>query len=207
MTERHGMKWDIFGFPLGAVCVLGAAFLLGGILGGCMAGLMPQASAQALSDYLIQYLQLAQDGALIPSLWAMLWEQYRFLMGIGLLSLTALGAVGIPVLFVVRGFLLAFSVGGFCRVFGPAGLAPAWFLFGVPACLWAPALFLAGAGSLERTWDGLARLADPGRGRRRGPGKRALAGLLLCGAVLLVCVLLEYWALPALVGAAAGFVL
>ena len=67
--------------------------------------------------------------------------------------------------------------------------------------------FLAGAGSLERTWDGLARLADPGRGRRRGPGKRALAGLLLCGAVLLVCVLLEYWALPALVGAAAGFVL
>ena len=136
----------------------------------------------------------------------MLWEQGRFLIGLCILGVTALGVAGIPVLFLARGFLFSFSVAAFCRIFGPVGLASAFFLFGLPALLWAPVLFLAGCQCLEGAYALLCRVL--GDGRAPLPQGSAYWGkLALYGLGLVVCVTLECMAAPVLLKAAAQFVL
>ena len=136
----------------------------------------------------------------------MLWEQGRFLIGLCILGVTALGVAGIPVLFLARGFLFSFSVAAFCRIFGPVGLASAFFLFGLPALLWAPVLFLAGCQCLEGAYALLCRVL--GDGRAPLPQGSAYWGkLALYGLGLVVCVMLECMAAPVLLKAAAQFVL
>ena len=118
------------------------------------------------------------------------------------LGLTALGTVGLPVLFGVRGFLFSFSAACFVRVFGGRGLIPAFALFGLPALLWAPALFLAGTQSLRSSRQLLGRALGE---ERTGPvfGRPAYwctAGL--CAGLTLAGGLLEYWVVPVLLRAA-----
>ena len=129
-----------------------------------MVSLIAGQAAQELESFLRDYLSAAQAGEIQARFWPMLWEQGRFLIGLCILGVTALGVVGIPVLFLARGFLFSFSVAAFCRIFGPVGLASAFFLFGLPALLWAPVLFLAGCQCLE----GGVRPAVPGAGGRPG---------------------------------------
>ena len=192
--------------PLAPLLLLSACFLLGGALGAAFGGLMGEASAQELAAYLHTYLTLARDGAVPVEFWGMAWEQFRLLLAVILLGLTALGAVGIPVLFGVRGFLFAFSVAGLCRVFGTAGLVPGLFLFGMPAFLWAPVLFLAGGQCMGSAWVLLRRLRL--ESREPLPFTSAYWGRLgLCAAALMVCVMLEYLAAPVLLAAAAKLVL
>ena len=133
-------------------------------------------------------------------------EQGRFFFGVCVLGLTALGTVGIPVLFGARGFLFAFSVAGFCRAFGPVGLGPALFLFGLPAFLWGPILFLAGTQSMEGSVSLFRRAM--GGGREPLPfGPLYWERLALWGLGLFLCVVLEFLAAPALLSASARFVL
>lgn len=203
--KRRDMILDV-PRPLVPLAVLSACFLLGGILGAIFGGVMSDASAQELADYLGAYLTLARDGGVTVEFWPLAWEQFRLLLAVGLLGVTAVGAVGIPVLFGVRGFLFAFSVSGLCRVFGTAGLVPGLFLFGLPAFLWAPVLFLAGGQGMDSAWTLLRRsLLDS---REPLPFTAAYWGRLgLCGAALMVCVMLEYLAAPVLMAAAAKLVL
>lgn len=192
--------------PLVPLMILSACFLLGGIVGAVFGGLMSEASAQELAAYLNTYLTLARDGGIPVEFWGVAWEQFRLLLAVTLLGLTALGVVGIPVLFGVRGFLFAFSVAGLCRVFGAAGLVPGLFLFGLPAFLWAPVLFLAGGQCVDSAWVLLRRLRL--ESREPLPFTPAYWGRLgLCGAALMVCVMLEYLAAPVLLAAAAKLVL
>ena len=94
----------------------------------------------------------------------------------------------------------------FCRIFGPVGLASAFFLFGLPALLWAPVLFLAGCQCLEGAYALLCRVL--GDGRAPLPQGSAYWGkLALYGLGLVVCVTLECMAAPVLLKAAAQFVL
>lgn len=178
---------------------------MGGIAGALFANFIVGSAADELSAYLRDYLTLARAGDIHVEFWAMLWEPARFLLGTILLGVTALGVVGIPALFGVRGFLFAFSVAGVCRVFGPMGIAPALFLFGLPAFLWAPILFVAGVQSLGTSYTLLRRaLGD----RLPLPFDTGYWGrLALCGLLLLLCVALEYTALPILLRLAAQFVL
>ena len=192
--------------PLVPLTILSACFLLGGIVGAAFGGLMSEASAQELAAYLNTYLTLARDGGIPVEFWGVAWEQFRLLLAVILLGLTALGVVGIPVLFGVRGFLFAFSVAGLCRVFGAAGLVPGLFLFGLPAFLWAPVLFLAGGQCVDSAWVLLRRLRLESRVPL--PFTPAYWGRLgLYGAALMVCVMLEYLAAPVLLAAAAKLVL
>lgn len=191
--------------PLLPLAALSACFLLGGALGAFFGGGMSQASAQELAAYLNAYLSLAGEGGVAVEFGAVAWEQFRLWIAVILLGLTALGVVGIPVLFAVRGFLLAFSVAGLCRVFGAAGLGPGLCLFGLPAFLWAPVLFLAGSQCMNSAWVLLRRgLLDS---REPLPFTSAYWGRLgLCGAGLTLCVMLEYLAAPVLLAAAAKLI-
>lgn len=193
-------KWDWPWAAGGALPALGLSFLLGGLAGALMAALVGGEGARQLSAYLSDYLILAGQEGAAARFWPMLWGRLRDLLIALILGMTALGAVGLPVLFAARGFLFAFSVGCFCRVFGGAGLFPAFALFGLSALLWTPALFLAGVPGMTR-----ARRLMAGGGQS-GPGV-SWALLALCGGLALAAALTERWVAPVLLRAAARVVL
>lgn len=206
MNRRDGVHLGPALRQLGPLTALGCSFVLGGVLGSLMVSLIAGQAAQELESFLRDYLSAAQAGEIQARFWPMLWEQGRFLIGLCILGVTALGVAGIPVLFLVRGFLFSFSVAAFCRIFGPVGLASAFFLFGLPALLWAPVLFLAGCQCLEGAYALLCRVL--GDGRAPLPQGSAYWGkLALYGLGLVVCVTLECMAAPVLLKAAAQFVL
>ena len=137
-----------------------------------------------------------------PGLWTVLWEQGKSLLAALLLGMTALGVLGLPLLFGVRGFFFTFSAACFCRVFGAGGVLSGFILFALPALLWAPALFLAGTQSLRSSRQLLGRALGE---ERTGPvfGRPAYwctAGL--CAGLTLAGGLLEYWVVPVLLRAA-----
>lgn len=186
-------KWDLPSGQCRALVVLAIAFLMGGMAGCVLAALSGGAGAEELSRYLVDYLTLTQGGQLSRSLWPVLWGQVKYLLAALLLGLTALGMAGFPVLFCVRGFFFSFPVACFCRVFGDRGLFPAFILFGLPALLWAPALFLIGVSGFLSAQQLL--------GERRGG--LSLSGAYWCRAGLCVGLalaagLLEYWVVPVL---------
>lgn len=206
MSRRGDRHWGPALRQLGPLTILGCAFVLGGVAGSLLASLLDAQAAGNLESFLRDYLTAAQAGEIQAQLWPMVWEQGRFLLGIWILGVTALGVAGIPVLFAARGFLFSFSVAAFCRIFGPVGLASAFFLFGLPAFLWAPVLFLAGNQCLEGAYALLSRILWDSRTPL--PHSSPYWGrLALCGLALFLCVALEYMAAPVLLKAAAQFVL
>lgn len=199
-------KWDLLSEQSGALAVLGIVFLAGGTAGCLLAALSGGEGAEELSRYLAGYLTLAGEEGLPKSLWPILWGQLKYLLAVLVLSLTALGTAGIPVFFGLRGFFFAFPVACFCRVFGGRGLWAAFLLFGLPALLWGPALFLAGVPGLLSAQQMLRRALGDGR------GGLPLDGSCWCRAGACLCLsaaagLLEYWVVPVLLGAAARVVL
>lgn len=198
-------KWDLPSEHRAALLVLSAVFLLGGGLGCLFAALANEAGAQELADYLADYLSLALDGRLPRGLWVVLWRQLKYLLAALVLGLTALGVVGLPLLFGAQGFAFTFSVACFCRVFGVRGLFPAFAIFGVPALLWVPALFFVGPPGFLSAQRRLRLSLGEGGGSPLNGGFWPRAGL--CTALGLAAGLLEYWAVPVLLRTAARLVL
>ena len=206
MGKREREKWDLLTGQGAVLAVLSILFLLGGVAGCLFSALAGGEDASALSLYLTDYLTLAREGIVVRSLWSVVWEQIRYLLAVVVLGITAVGVVGVPVLFCLRGFFFSFSVGCFCRVFGWGGLVPALVLFGLPALLWGPALFLAGFQGLS----GARCLLRRGLGDGRCPLPFTTSYWLRIGFCVLLCVACagtEYWIFPVLLRAAAHVVL
>ena len=110
MNRRDGVHLGPALRQLGPLTALGCSFVLGGVLGSLMVSLIVGQAAQELESFLRDYLSAAQAGEIQARFWPMLWEQGRFLIGLCILGVTALGVAGIPVLFLARGFLFSFSV-------------------------------------------------------------------------------------------------
>lgn len=204
MGKRMQKNWGLVPEQAGALIVLSLSFLAGGGAGCLFARLASGVGAQGLTDFLSDYLHLAWEGTVVRSLWPVLWEQLRYILLALLLGITVIGILGLPVLFFLRGFCFAFSVACFCRVFGGGGLFPAFCLFGLPALVWAPALFLAGTQGF--TWA--AEELRYGTGRGRSPFEVSCwcrAGL--CVLLVLLCGLMEYTIVPVLLRVAARFAL
>lgn len=206
MSRREQWNWALVPGRSGPLAVLGGCFVLGGVLGGLFAGMIHGQAALALADYLRDYLLLAQEGQVRVQFWSALWEQGRFLLAVLVLSFTALGVLGIPILFGTRGFLFAFSVAGFCRLFGPAGLVPALFLFGLPAVLWGPALFVSGVQGLGGAFGLWRRITGESRAALPYDASFCLR-TAMCVCAVCGCAALECLAVPAVLGASARFVL
>ena len=206
MGVRIRKNWDLPSEQGGALAVLAIAFLAGGAAGCILAALSGGAGAEELGRYLVDYLTLAQSGQLPRSLWPVLWGQVKYLLAALLLCLTALGLAGFPILFAVRGFFFSFPVACFCRVFGERGLFSAFILFGLPALLWTPALFLMGVSGFLSARQLLRRVLGEGRGDLPfGGAYWCRAGL--CVSLALAAGLLEYWVVPVLLRGAARLVL
>ena len=206
MGMRIQKKWDLPSEQCRALVVLAIAFVAGGMAGCILAALSGGAGAEELSRYLVDYLTLNQSGQLSRSLWPVLWGQVKYFLAALLLGLTALGLAGFPVLFCARGFFLSFPVACFCRVFGERGLFPAFILFGLPALLWAPALFLTGVSGFLSSQQLLRRALGEGRGGLPLSGAYwCRAGL--CVGLALAAGLLEYGVIPVLLRETARVVL
>lgn len=191
-TMLHG-----HGRPLGLLCAL---FFLGGLFGCFFVSVLDMSETQALFQYLSDYLSLVCDEisprAFWPTVRNRLWEFFVLVV----VGMTWLGLFVIPLLLWLRGFLFAFSVGCFCRVYGIAGLLPGAFLFVLPALFWGPAVFWIGSRGVERS---LAQL-------RKEAWEEDAAwwiGLALCCGLFVLCVVVEWFAVPVLLRAAARVVL
>lgn len=188
---------------LPALLILAAAFLLGGLIGCGLAASVSGGGGDALSAYIKNYMTAAQAGITQPpELPALVWEAMRWPLLTLLLGFTAVGIVGIPVLFAVRGFLLSFAVASFIRMFGTAGAALAFLVFGVTGILAVPVLFILGVQGLTAAFALTDRVLNKGK---RIPlfGRAYFFRCGICFCILFLCILLEYLAVPALLGTVA----
>jgi len=189
---------------LPALAVVGACFFLGGLAGCLLAGYVGGDGREGLSAYLQNFLQAASAGEMdSPALAALVWSTVRWPLLALLLGFTALGLLGLPILFLIRGFLLAFSIASFVRLFGSMGCLLALLVFGLTQALAVPVLFVVGVQSLLA-----ARVLAGGFwGDGKTPVPYGSCYFLRCGmcaGVLCVCVLLDYLVAPALVSGLAG---
>lgn len=145
-----------------------------------------------LSDYLLHYFQSAGQGSGVePPLWSTVWELFRWPLAALLLGATTLGAVGIPVLLSVRGFLLSYSVSVFGRMFGLPGAAASLTVFGVTAFLAVPVLFVVAFDGFRLSLGHLSGERPPALGLRA----QALAP---CAGLLVLAAALQHTVMPAL---------
>lgn len=205
MRKRIVRIWDVpLGSVLTALGIIAAAFSLGALAGMLLVSQVGGSGHDSLSAYLESYLRAAQAGtAAAPGLAAILWETIRWPLFTFLMGFTALGAVGVPVLFAARGFLLSFAVSSFVRMFGGAGAILAFFSFGLTGMVAIPTLFVLGVQSFAAAH----KLAVGARGGGKRPvpfGQAYLIRSGLCAAALGLCVLMECWAVPALLRSVAG---
>lgn len=187
--------------------ILSAAFLLGGLAGCLLANQVGGSGSDALGDYLEGYLSAVYSGgAARPEVLSLLWETIRWPLFALALGLTPLGLLGVPILFLVRGFLLSFSISSFYHVLGSVGLGLAFVVFGITGLICIPVLFVLGVQSFLSAGAITSRLTGESR---RLPlfDRMALLRCGACAAALCVCGLLEYCVVPVLLESLAGFLL
>lgn len=182
--------------------VLFACFVGAGVAGCLAVSVAGEDGVDTLSAFLRDYLAVLEDGSAVsPSIWSVIWELCRWPALVLLLGFTALGAVAIPAVFCVRGFLLSYALASFVRVFGVTGIFAAFAVFGMAALVSVPVLFCMGAFAFPSS----LRLAAGVLGSRQ-PGlfpKERLFGLIPCGGLLLLAVFVQWSVMPQLLLAAA----
>ena len=179
-------------------------FLAGGLAGCILASCVDGGGGESLSAYLQSFLSAARAGAVdAPAVLSLVWSTIRWPLLALLLGFTALGLLGLPILFAARGFLLAFSIASFVRLFGSTGCLLAFLVFGITGAVAIPALFVLGVQSLLAARVLASRFL--GEGKRPSPyGKAYFLRCGGCAAALCVCVLLEQLVVPALISGMAG---
>lgn len=144
-----------------ALWLLAAVFLAGSIAGCLTAGLW--SGGGAVTDYLDGYWAVLEQGTARVPLLPVLWRVIRPHSAAFLLGLTALGVLGLPVLFCARGFCLCHACSVLFRLMGFRGLMFGACLFGVSAVLWLPALFELGVTGFEDSYALMRRVTGEGR--------------------------------------------
>lgn len=132
MRKRIVRIWDVpAGGLLPALITVASAFCIGGLAGMLLAAQVGGGGHDSLAAYIEGYLAAAKSGSVVlsPGLLSVLWESVRWPLFAFLMGFTALGVLGIPTLFAVRGFLLSFAVSSFVRMFGGTGGILAFFAF------------------------------------------------------------------------------
>lgn len=182
--------------------IVGGCFLLGGVLGCLFAAAVTGDSAEQLRSFLTDYIELSRNAAAEVSVWRIAWSEGRWLLLCAFLGLSGLGAAALPVVFVLRGFLFAFGAGCFVRFLGVLGFIPACVVFALPALLWMPSLFLCGILGLSAGFRSVKGRSDAAL-LVSGAGFDRRAGIAVSMLMFLLCVLIEWGLLPALLPLAA----
>ena len=105
--RRAAEAWRISGDGLIPVlAVTAACFLLGGLVGCLLASHIGGGGQESLAAYVEGFLRAAQAGEITaPALASLVWDTVRWPLLALLLGFTALGLLGLPLLFGVSGAL------------------------------------------------------------------------------------------------------
>ena len=182
------------------ILCLAVLFALGMLGGYLYAGHCAEQSDLALAEYLTGYCDLYRSGAVQDvALFPVVCLYFSYVLAAFLLGFLSAGAVLLPALSGVYGFLTMFAVSCFVRIYGRAGLLPALAAFGpravftIPCFLWAAAYAWACASS---------RFAGAGgRGKRCAPvfyDSAYFYRLSLCVVWLMLGVCFERYVTPSL---------
>jgi len=145
-----------------AVLWLLAALFLTGSIAGCMTAGMWSGDG-VVAESLDGYWAVLENGSASVRFLPVLWRIVRTHVAAFLLGLTALGVLGLPVLFGARGFCLCYACSVLVRLMGVRGLLLGLCLFGVSAVLWLPALFELGVTGFACSYGLMRRVTGEGR--------------------------------------------
>lgn len=171
MTRRNnGVRiWSLPASPATLPwLLLPLAFLLGGGLGHLMAGLGGTQLTSLLERYSASCLARgAEEAELLPLLWRCLKPLLLALV----LSFSALGVLGLPLLLGVQGFRAGYAFSGLARTWGVSGLASAALRTGAEHFILLALLLAVSIPGWARAWElstqtRLSRRTAPGYGRR-----------------------------------------
>lgn len=137
----------------GSLVVLLICFWLGSVA-GFLLGVSAQGSG--IADFFSDYFQLAAQGEIHASFLSVLWNCVRWPLVVALLGFSALGIVGIPVAFLLRGFLLSYAAASLAVSFGAQGVMVSGVLFAVTVLFEIPILFLFGSESFSASLGSLS---------------------------------------------------
>lgn len=196
MGRRKKWKVDLLSGRGAGLVLLGVLFFIGSMVGCGCAGSIDD-SGETLLNYVRDYLSVLVQGQYSGRFLPVFWEVSKVPLAAFLLGLTALGVIGLPALFAIRGFLLCYAVSAFYRLLGLKGLFPAFFLFGLSALVWLPVLFHLGVQGLVGSYGLLRRTMGDGRYPLRYDGSY-LIGCGICAAALCLCAAMECLAVPLL---------
>lgn len=176
-----------------------------GTVGGCFfAGALDEDAATSLFDYFGGYFASIESGqALHLSLLSAVWEVVRWPLLAFVLGFTALGVVGLPVAFCVRGFLLSYAVSVLVRLYGVIGLVAALAVFGFSGFFVLPALFTLGVDAFRGAGSMTENLLGDNSRRTFSPGQGRLYRAGCCSLLLALAAALQFQLTPALLSAAA----
>lgn len=186
-----------------ALFCLTVCFTVGSV-GGCIfAGRLGTDTQTRLLDYFGSYFTaLVGDKTAVPSSFSAVWEIVRWPFLAFVLGFTALGVVGLPLVFSVRGFLLSYAVAALVRLYGVTGLVVSLAVFGVSGFLVLPVLFTLGVDSFRGAGAMAVKLMGDGR-RSFPPGRGRLFRAGCCGILLAVASTLQLQLTPVLLASAA----
>lgn len=174
-------------------------FLVLGILAGYALSLRFQETA---GEELGRYLEAARSGGDSPTAAAALRTlvcYFRSPLSAFLLGFSSIGALLLPLLFSLQGFVLSFSLFSFAGALGREGFGALAALFGIRLLFVLPCTLLLGSAALEKAH--CLALLSLGGGKRSRPvsyGASYWYRSLLCALCLLLGAALELWLTPVL---------
>ena len=193
MRKNATKIWDLpSNGSTAALIVMAVVFFIGGIAGCTLAGRAEGGGEAALSSYLDGFLNVVVSGeAVKPEFLILLWKAVRWPLFASLLGFTPIGLIGIPILFLIRAFLLSFSIASFFHVLGIKGLFFAFSVFGISGLIYVPILFVLGIQSFLNAGTIIGRIT--GENRRNTSTKRwDVICCCICFLLLFVSCFMEY---------------
>ncbi len=175
--------------------ILTAAFLIGSFAGCIFASEADDIGNGAMINYINGYL-LQLDERTVNSI-SLLWSTVQWPLFLLIFSLTPAGLIGIPILFVIRGFLLSFAVAAFCRAYDLHGLLLAFIAIGITGLLHIPVLFACGVQGFLSSGTLAGRLLGES-GKQPIIDRAGLIRLAICAVILFFSYLIDRNLIPVL---------
>lgn len=175
-------------------------FLLGIGAGALLAYRADTGPDSGLRAFLMTYAGLLSDGTAVNTpVWRCFFNAFLFPALAVLSGLTLAGVVAIPLLLLIKGFLLSFVFTAFVSTFGVNGLWLALGELGIQCLLGVPCLIVLSVYSAHMALHLLAMARGTARG---GPlfSRPLMARFAVCAVVLTACALADAFLSPMLRG-------
>lgn len=192
--RRNVLKnWDLPSNGVtAALIIIAIVFFVGGLAGCILARQTGGEGENALNSYLDGFINVAMSGEMsTPSFISLLWKAIRWPALVVFCGFTPIGLIGVPALFLIRAFLLSFSISSFFRVLGAKGLLFAFSIFGISGLIYVPILFVLGIQSFLNAGSVAGQIT--GEHRRSQNFKRSyVICYCVCFLILFLCTFIEF---------------